>query len=254
MRWEQVREGPARRKARPWSKGDQGSGQEPAQTAGRGGAGGRRSAQQGRSGAGVRRGAGRVPTWPVGSGSLAVRSATCPLPPPAGSGTRPRTTGPGARALGCVKIGRPGAVPPSAASHPEYGQGGAELGRRAAGVSVPIPAEEALPSAAPPRLTRGHLELGGRPALRRLGARLAWTRRKPLPGARREQAAQTTSESAPARRGWGSGGSGSDAGGWNSRSPAARTSNPAESLRSPQALWAGGPPHHPPWPTLRHSG
>lgn len=82
-----------------------------------------------------------------------------------------------------------------------------------------IPAEEALCRRGPtPRPDPRAPGLGGCPALRRLGARWAWTPREASsrrPG-RGEQAAQTTSESAPARRGCGGAGeSGSDAGGWN---------------------------------------
>lgn len=83
MRWGQVREGPLPEGSTLEQEGT-GTGQSLRRRPAGAGAGRRGGARGGGDrGRGVRRGAGRVPTWPVGSGSLAVRSAACPRPPPA---------------------------------------------------------------------------------------------------------------------------------------------------------------------------
>lgn len=259
MRWGQVREGPLPEGSTLEQEGT-GTGQSLRRRPAGAGAGRRGGARGGGDrGRGVRRGAGRVPTWPVGSGSLAVRSAACPRPPPA----RKRDPPP-ARPVPALRALR--------------------LRQDRAARSRPLPRLRAIPSTAgrgragPQGSRRLHAYPRGgstvqarpHPAARPAGT---WARRLPGPPPARSSLGVDAPGSlfqAPRERGAGcpddlgerpraprlrgSGGVGERRWRLELKAPAARTSNPGESLRSPQALWAGGPPHHPPWPTLRHSG
>lgn len=83
LRWGQVREGSLPEGSTLEQEGT-GTGRSLRRRPAGAGAGRRGGARGGGDrGQGVRRRAGRVPTWPVGSGSLAVSSAACPRPPPA---------------------------------------------------------------------------------------------------------------------------------------------------------------------------